>query len=101
MFNSVGTVIDANAAVVTFLAQQQSGPLGADFGKASPVGLLIIVALLVIILALGWDLSRRAKRMSRRRAFAEEHDMDPFDSAAVDKAMAEHEARKANSEDTE
>ena len=59
---------DALAARTTiFLAQNPTGPRGADFGKASPVGLLIIVVLLIVILALGWDLSRRAKRMAARR----------------------------------
>lgn len=86
---------DALAARTTiFLAQNPTGPRGADFGKASPVGLLIIVVLLIVILALGWDLSRRAKRMAARRKFAEAHGMDPFDSAAVDKAMAAAEQRR-------
>lgn len=86
---------DALAARTTiFLAQNPTGPQGADFGKASPVGLLIIVVLLIIILALGWDLSRRAKRMAARRKFAEAHGMDPFDSEAVDKAMAAVEQRR-------
>lgn len=86
---------DALAARTTiFLAQNPTGPRGADFGKASPVGLLIIVVLLIVILALGWDLSRRAKRMAARRKFAEAHGMDPFDSEAVDKAMAAAERRR-------
>lgn len=86
---------DALAARTTiFLAQNPTGPRGADFGKASPVGLLIIVVLLIVILSLGWDLSRRAKRMAARRKFAEAHGMDPFDSEAVDKAMAAAERRR-------
>lgn len=86
---------DALAARTTiFLAQNPTGPRGADFGKASPVGLLIIVVLLIVILALGWDLSRRAKHMAARRKFAEAHGMDPFDSKAVDKAMAAAEQRR-------
>lgn len=91
------SALAANAHVIgadVILAQNPSGPMGADFGKASPVGLLIIVILLIIILALGWDLSRRAKRMAARRKFAEEHGMDPFDSAAVDRAMVEEKARR-------
>lgn len=79
------------AAGVTLLAQNPVGPMGADFGKASPIGLLMIVLLLVIVLILGFDLSRRMKRMRRRRAFAEEHGMDPFDVEAIDRAMAGHE----------
>lgn len=76
---------------VALLAQNPVGPMGADFGKASPIGLLVIVLLLVTILLIGVDLSRRMKRMRRRRAFAEEHGMDPFDVEAIDRAMAGHE----------
>ncbi|MFD5867926.1 hypothetical protein ACFWGD_04815 [Corynebacterium sp. NPDC060344] len=80
----------AEAANVTLLAQNPVGPMGADFGKASPIGLLVIVLLLVTILIIGFDLTRRMKRMRRRRAFAEAHGMDPFDIEAIDRAMADH-----------
>ena len=81
----------AEAAMdVTLLAQNPVGPMGADFGKASPIGLLVIVLLLVVILLIGVDLTRRMKRMRRRRAFAEEHGMDPFDIEGIDRAMAGH-----------
>ncbi|WP_240941859.1 hypothetical protein [Corynebacterium xerosis] len=83
----------AEAAMdVTLLAQNPVGPMGADFGKASPIGLLVIVLLLVVILLIGADLTRRMKRMRRRRAFAEEHGMDPFDIEGIDRAMADHES---------
>ena len=63
----------AEAAMdVTLLAQNPVGPMGADFGKASPIGLLVIVLLLVVILLIGVDLTRRMKRMRRRRAFADQ-----------------------------
>lgn len=83
----------AEAAMdMTLLAQNPVGPMGADFGKASPIGLLVIVLLLVVILLIGVDLTRRMKRMRRRRAFAEEHGMDPFDIEGIDSAMAGHES---------
>ncbi|MDO4685847.1 MAG: hypothetical protein Q4A92_04800 [Corynebacterium sp.] len=70
------------------LAQaERGGPLGPEFGKASPVGLLIIVLLLVAVLFIGWALTRRIKRMARRREFAEAHGIDVFDQEAIDKAM--------------
>ena len=73
----------------TVLAQaEKSGPEGPDFGKASPVGLLVIVALLAAILTIGVLFNRRMKAMTRRREYAEKHDMDPFDIEAVDAAMA-------------
>ena len=74
--------------MVDWLAQNPVGPMGADFGKASPIGLLVIVLLLVTVLLIGVDLTRRMKRMRRRRDFAEAHGMDPFDHEAIDRAIA-------------
>lgn len=71
------------------LAQQGPGPVGSEFGKASPVGWLVLVALLVVVLYLGYAFHRRYSRMNRRRMFAEAHGIDVFDEQAVDQAMAE------------
>lgn len=72
------------------LAQEQGGgPLGPEFGKASPIGMLVLVVLLVAVLTLGWNFSRRWSKMNRRRLFAEKHGLDPFDIEGVEKAMAE------------
>ncbi|GGG78294.1 hypothetical protein [Corynebacterium pelargi] len=71
------------------LAQQGPGPAGSEFGKASPVGWLVLVALLVLVLYLGYAFHRRYSRMNRRRIFAEAHGLDVFDEQAVDKAMEE------------
>ncbi|AZA09606.1 hypothetical protein [Corynebacterium pseudopelargi] len=71
------------------LAQQGPGPAGSEFGKASPVGWLVLVALLVLVLYLGYAFHRRYSRMNRRRMFAEAHGLDVFDEQAVDKAMEE------------
>ena len=44
-----------NAVAVNVVAQaERSGPLGPEFGKASPVGLLVIVLLFVAVLCIGW-----------------------------------------------
>ena len=64
-------------------------PVGPEFGKASPIGLLVIVFLLVLVLSLGFAFHRRYSRFTRRRMFAEAHGIDPFDEEALDKAMAE------------
>ncbi|MGP6173697.1 hypothetical protein [Corynebacterium sp. A21] len=78
------------AASTVLLAQQErGGPLGPEFGKASPVGLLVIVALLAVILIVGWRFHRRFSRYNRRLLFAQEHGLDVFDEAAMDQAMAE------------
>ena len=63
--------------------------MGPEFGKASPVGLLVIVLLFVAVLCIGWAVTRRIRRLNRRREFAEANGLDVFDVAAVDAAMAE------------
>lgn len=78
---------EAGSAVLA--QQQRGGPLGPEFGKASPVGLFVLVALLAAVLWLGWAFYRRHKRFVRRRVFAERNGIDPFDQDAIDKAMAE------------
>ena len=65
---------------------------GTDGNVQVAVDSLVIVLLLVVILLIGVDLTRRMKRMRRRRAFAEEHGMDPFDIEGIDRAMADHES---------
>lgn len=77
---------------LTFVLAQASGtdgPVGPEFGKASPIGLLVLVGLAVAVLMLGWAFHRRNSRFRRRRIFAEQHGIDPFDQEAIDKAMAE------------
>ena len=87
----MASVAQASEAVTeTFhWAQNQvhEGPMGPEFGKASPIGLLVIVALVVAIMMLGWSFHRRQSRFRRRRAFAEDHGLDPFDIEAIDAAM--------------
>lgn len=64
-------------------------PRGPDFGKASPIGLLLIVLLAVVVLSIGYAFHRRSSRFRRRQQFAEAHGIDPFDQGAIDKAMAD------------
>ena len=79
-----------NAVAVNVVAQAElSGQLGTELGKASPVGLLVIVLLFVAVLCIGWAVTRRIRRLNRRREFAEANGLDVFDVAAVDAAMAE------------
>lgn len=80
--------LHAQSALV--LAQQeQGGPLGPEFGKASPIGLTILAGMGVLVIFIGWSLARRYSRYNRRRVFAEQHGLDVFDAEAVDRAMAE------------
>ncbi len=77
-----------NAASV-LAQQQQGGPLGPEFGKASPVGLFMLAAMGVAVLVTGWAFHRRYSRFHRRRKFAEAHGIDLFDEVTLDRAMAE------------
>ena len=90
---SISVTALSNAAINAsgyILAQAPAEtPAGPDFGKASPVGLLLLVAMGVIILALGYAFHRRQSRFRRRALFAQQHGIDPFDANAIDQAMAE------------
>lgn len=88
------TVSPSLTSAVSLVAQEQinRGPQGPEFGKAAPVGLLVIVGLLVVILALGYLFNRRMKKMQARRTFAEDHGIDPFDIDTIDRRMADAEA---------
>lgn len=78
------------ASTVLIVAQQDgAGPVGSEFGKASPIGWFVVVALLAVVLYIGWAFRRRYTRMHRRNLFAQTHGIDPFDHEAIDKAMAE------------
>ncbi len=86
------STMSTHLAVTTsgILAQQEKGgPLGPEFGKASPVGLLILIALLVVVIILGRSAMKRIKNLNRRRAFAEKEGIDVFDAEEIDRRMAE------------
>jgi len=48
--------------LITLLAEE-STKTGPDFGKASPVGLLIVVLLLIGVFALVWSMNRHLKKI--------------------------------------
>lgn len=86
----IDTGIDNLAGTVTVLAQQMNkdAPVGPEFGKAEPIGALIVVCMMAVILLIGWAFHRRYSRFNRRKRFAEERGLDVFDEKAVDEAMA-------------
>ncbi len=88
VLNTAASVYN-NTNLIILAQQQQGGPLGPEFGKASPIGLLVLALMGAAVLTLGWLFHRRWSRMNRRRIFAERHGLDPFDIEGVKKAMAE------------
>nr|WP_183472954.1 hypothetical protein [Mycolicibacterium iranicum] len=45
------------------LAQDEPRQTGPDFGKASPVGLIIIVLLLIAVFFLVWSMNRHLRKL--------------------------------------
>ncbi|MGV0811854.1 hypothetical protein ABQF34_07795 [Mycolicibacterium boenickei] len=56
-------MIDTLTAVVTLLAADEPRNTGPEFGKATPLGLLITVALLVGTFALVWSMNRHLRKL--------------------------------------
>ncbi|OBB57887.1 hypothetical protein A5757_18865 [Mycobacterium sp. 852013-51886_SCH5428379] len=65
--------------LATELLGQAPRDTGPDFGKASPFGLLVVVALLVAVFLLVWSMNRHLKRLPE--SFDPEH---PEPDQAVD-----------------
>ncbi|MCX2934758.1 hypothetical protein ORI20_31320 [Mycobacterium sp. CVI_P3] len=69
--------MDLLTTAVTVLADppKNSGP---DFGKASPIGLLIVVILLICVFVLVWSMNRHLKKLP------ESFDKEPVTTVADD-----------------
>ncbi|NDK90241.1 hypothetical protein GYA93_11700 [Gordonia desulfuricans] len=52
------------ALYTTILAAQQE-PQGPEFGKASPLGLLVIIVLLICTALLIWSMNRQLKKLPK------------------------------------
>lgn len=78
-----------NISTVIVAQAERTGPMGAEFGKAAPVGLFVIVALLLVVLLIGFAMNKRIRRMERRRAFADKHGIDLFDTETLQRRMKE------------
>lgn len=75
--------MDTLTAVVTLLADEPRNT-GPDFGKASPFGLLITVALLIGTFALVWSMNKHLRRLPE--SFDREH---PEPDQALDDGTVE------------
>ena len=52
-----------NLLALELLLAEEPVNNGPDFGKASPVGLVIVVLLLIGVLLLGWSMNRQLKKV--------------------------------------
>ena len=55
-----------SAVAVALLADDAPRNTGPDFGKASPIGLLIIVLLMIGTFALIWSMNRHLRKLPER-----------------------------------
>ncbi|MGV0738330.1 hypothetical protein BA059_05590 [Mycolicibacterium sp. (ex Dasyatis americana)] len=84
-------MIDTLTAVVTLLADEPRNT-GPEFGKATPLGLLVTVALLVGTFALVWSMNRHLRKLPE--SFDREH---PEPDQAADEGTADGDADAVNS----
>ena len=73
------------------LAQDEPRQTGPDFGKASPVGLIIVVLLLVAVFGLVWSMNRHLRKLPE--SFDREH---PEPDQAADEGTADGEGDAVN-----
>lgn len=83
--STYGTIVMAQTEIIA--QAERTGPKGEEFGKASPIGLFVILGLLFVVIVLGFLMNKRLRRMERRRAFAEERGIDVFDTEKLEAAM--------------
>ncbi|GAT00659.1 hypothetical protein [Mycolicibacterium fortuitum] len=76
-------MIDTLTAVITLLADEPRNT-GPEFGKATPLGLLVTVALLVGTFALVWSMNRHLRKLPE--SFDREH---PEPDQAADEGTAD------------
>ncbi|WP_179471917.1 hypothetical protein [Mycolicibacterium vinylchloridicum] len=65
--------------LLSVLADQPKNT-GPDFGKASPIGLLIVVILLICVFVLVWSMNRHLKKLPQS---FEQEPGEPLDGEAV------------------
>jgi hypothetical protein len=66
--------------LLSVLAEQPKNT-GPDFGKASPIGLLIVVILLICVFALVWSMNRHLKKLPQS--------FDPPPAEPVDSSVSD------------
>lgn len=54
-----------NQLALAVLLAEDPVNTGPDFGKASPVGLLVVILLLIAVLLLGWSMNRQLKKVPK------------------------------------
>lgn len=77
----------ASTATWILAQAERTGPKGAEFGKAAPIGLFVILILLLVVLLIGFAMNKRIRRLERRQAFAEARGISLFDTEKLEAAM--------------
>ncbi|KAA0023905.1 hypothetical protein [Antrihabitans cavernicola] len=87
----------ASHALTLFLAQTPTSPTGPEFGKASPIGLVIILALLVGTVLLIRNMNKKIKRLPE--SFEPEHpEPDQDADEGTDRGAAHPDDKRSGSE---
>ncbi|MFI6868490.1 hypothetical protein [Nocardia sp. NPDC050406] len=83
--------------IITLLAQPTGTPTGPEFGKASPLGLIIVLLLLVGTVLLIWNMNKHIKKLPA--TFSPEHpEPDQAADEGTDPGVVEPEPLERESE---
>ncbi|NNH69940.1 hypothetical protein HLB23_08700 [Nocardia uniformis] len=86
--------------IITLLAQTNPAPTGPEFGKASPLGLVIVLLLLVGTVLLVWNMNKHIKKLPA--TFSPEHpEPDQAADEGTDPGVVQPEAEDAAAEPSE
>lgn len=102
---SVAIGTEVSAAAATWIAQGPTNPTGAEFGKASPIGLVIILMLLIgvfwLVRSMNKQLGKLPSTYDPDHPEADQEVDDGTDRPAVLEAEAEEAAEAAREEAAE
>ena len=88
-------VIDLLTTAVSVLADEPPKNTGPDFGKASPLGLLVVVLLLIGTFVLVWSMNRHLKKLPKT------FDDEPAEAETVEGGAADGETEPAGDSEAE
>ena len=79
---TVGDALTLGVELMTgLLAQDAPRQTGPDFGKASPIGLIVVILLLISVFLLVWSMNKHLRRLPK--SFGDDGS-DPQNSGSVE-----------------